>query len=333
LNLQKEFEDFHQKIRLGTYDENQTLREKRDLLIDELKDKLKDEKVPNTTKKLTFTKLDQGSYAMNTGIKPKDDDYDIDVGVIFDVTNEEYESHKLKKLVFDKLNLNHKRTVKYNRPCITVEYADGYHVDLAIYSKNNEDIHIAWGKENSKQENKLWYKSEPKKLTKWVADVSSDADKYQQYRRCVRFIKKWKEKHFSSDGSNAPASIGLTIQARNYFYYHKDNYLDTLIYIAERMKSDFNLNPESRKMNIDVRLPVEPRKNVYYKMSEIQQDNFYEKVEALVESLKDARNEDSRNKACKILRKVFGDEFPLSDDDDITECSKSMPFVTTGNSA
>ena len=60
LNLQKEFEDFHQKIRLGTYDENQTLREKRDLLIDELKDKLKDEKVPNTTKKLTFTKLDQG---------------------------------------------------------------------------------------------------------------------------------------------------------------------------------------------------------------------------------------------------------------------------------
>lgn len=329
--LQKEFEDFHQKIRLGTYDEDEKLRKKRDLLIDELKDKLKDEKVPNTDRKLTFTKIDQGSYSMNTGIKPKNDDYDIDVGIIFDITNDEYESYKLKKLVFDKLNSQHNRTVKYNRPCITVEYADGYHVDLAIYSKNNDDIHIAWGKENSKE--RIWYKSEPKKLTEWVADVSSDADKSRQYRRCVRFLKKWKEKHFSSDGNNAPASIGLTIQARNHFRYHKDNYLDSLIHIVEKMKNDFELNTESWKMNIDIRLPVEPRKNVYYKMSEIQQDNFYEKIEALLESLNDAKNEDSRKEACKILRKVFGDEFPLSDDDDNTESAKTLPFVTTGNSA
>lgn len=331
MELQKEFEDFHQEIRLGTYDEDKTLRKKRDLLIDELKDKLKDEKVPDTDKKLTFTKIDQGSYSMNTGVKPKKDDYDIDVGVIFDITNDEYESHKLKKLVFDKLNSQNNRTVKYNRPCITVEYADGYHVDLAIYSKNNDDIHIAWGKENSKE--KLWYKSEPKKLTKWVADVSSDAAKSQQYRRCVRFLKKWKEKHFSSSGNKAPVSIGLTIQARNHFKYHEDNYLDTLIYIVEGIKSDFDINTESWKMNIDVKLPVEPKKNVYYKMSEIQQDNFYEKVEALLESLNDAKNEDSRKEACKILRKVFGDAFPLSDDDDSTESSRALPFVTTGNSA
>lgn len=331
MELQKEFEDFHGKIRLGTYDENEILRKKRDLLIDELKDKLKDEKVPDTEKKLTFTKIDQGSYSMNTGVKPKNDDYDIDVGIIFDITNDEYESHKLKKLVFDKLNSQHNRTVKYNRPCITIEYKDGYHVDLAIYSKNNDDIHIAWGKENSKE--RIWYKSEPIKLTKWVSDVSSDTNKYQQFRRCVRFLKKWKEKHFSSSGNNVPASIGLTIQARNHFYYHEDDYLNTLIYIVERMKSDFYTSTESWKMNIDISLPVEPQKNVYYKMSEIQQDNFYEKVEALLESLNDARDDDSRNKSCKILRKVFGDEFPLSDDDDITECSKDLPYVRTGNSA
>lgn len=331
MELQKEFEDFHQKIRLGTYDENETLRKKRDLLIDELRDKLKDEKVPDTDRKLTFSKIDQGSYSMNTGIKPKNDDYDIDVGIIFDITNDEYKSYKLKKLVFDKLNLQHNRTVDYNRPCITVKYADGYHVDLAIYSKNNDDIHIAWGKENSKE--RIWYKSEPKKLTKWIADVSNDSTKSQQYRRCVRFLKKWKEKHFSSDGNNAPVSIGLTIQARNHFLYHEDNYLDTLIYVVKRMKNDFYTNTESWKMNINVRLPVEPQKNVYYKMSEIQQDNFYEKVEALLESLHDAKDQDSRKEACKILRKVFGDEFPLSDDDDLTESSKALPFVTTGNSA
>ena len=68
-------------------------------------------------------------------------------------------------------------------------------------------------------------------------------------------------------------------------------------------------------------------------MSDTQQDNFYDKVESLVESLKEARNETSRKKACEILRKVFGNEFPLSDDDDLVEASKAMPFVTTGDSA
>ncbi|MGJ3502445.1 hypothetical protein, partial [Piscirickettsia salmonis] len=75
--LQKEFLQFHDEIKLGTYDENQTLRDKRDLLVDELKEKLKDEQLPGTDQKLTFTKMDQGSYAMNTGIKPDSDDYDI----------------------------------------------------------------------------------------------------------------------------------------------------------------------------------------------------------------------------------------------------------------
>lgn len=71
------------------------------MLIDELTEALKDEKIPGTDNPLIFNKFDQGSYAMNTGIKPKEDDYDIDVGIIiFDITNDD--SNKLKKLVCDK---------------------------------------------------------------------------------------------------------------------------------------------------------------------------------------------------------------------------------------
>jgi tRNA nucleotidyltransferase (CCA-adding enzyme) len=144
--LQKEFGKFHDIIKLGTFEENSALREKRDLLVNELTKSLGDEVIPGTETKLTFTKFDQGSYAMNTGIIPMDNDYDIDVGIIFDVTNSEYDSKKLKKLVYTALNKVLKRTVTYNRPCITVEYSAGYHVDLAIYAKNDNDIHIAWGK-------------------------------------------------------------------------------------------------------------------------------------------------------------------------------------------
>lgn len=329
--LQNEFNKFHETIKLKQYEENKDLRDKRDLLLDELEDKLKDEKVPGTEKKLTFRSINQGSYAMNTGIKPKNDDYDIDVGVIFNVTTDEYESKDLKKLVRDKLSTAN-RTVNYNRPCITVEYtSEDYHVDLAVYADNNNDIHIAWGKESSQE--RIWYKAEPEKLTKWVADVSSNADDSAQFRRCVRYLKKWKEKQFTSSGNGAPPSIGLTIQARN-AYSKNSNDLDTLITMVRYIKYSFTdrYDEDSRKYmkSIVTCLPVEPFKNVYYKMSSRQQNNFYEKIDALLEVLEAVVSEESEHKASKLLRKAFGDEFPLVED--IKE-SKKMPYVTTGNNA
>lgn len=336
-NLQKELLQFHNDIKLRAYEENESLRNKRDLLINELTEALKDEKVPETDKSLTFKKFDQGSYAMNTGIKPKDDDYDIDVGIIFDIKNDEYDSNKLKKLVFDKLDNQHNRTVEFNRPCITVKYSDGYHFDLAIYADNQGDLHIAWGKEHS-QINRCWYKSEPKKLTQWVSDVSTTSEESEQFRRCVRYLKKWKEKHFSSNGNNTPPSIGLTIQARNSFYntngYRKDKDLEALINIVTEMKGEFSDTYDSDtsefKKFICIELPVEPYKDVYYKMSLIQRDNFFQKTESLLEALKAAKDEESDYQSSKVLRKVFGDKFPLTED---AKRSNKKPFIPTGQNA
>lgn len=330
-SMQKEFNAFHEEIKLKKYDENADLRDKRDLLLDELRDALQDEKIPGTETKLTFRSINQGSYAMNTGIKPKKEDYDIDVGVIFNITNDQYDSGKLKKLVRDKLNKGN-RSVSYNRPCLTVNYkTEAYHVDLAVYSQNNDDIHIAWGKEYSDE--KVWYKSEPEELTTWVSDVSSNADKSAQFRRCVRYLKKWKEKQFNSGGNDAPPSIGLTIQARNAFISDMDD-LNALIFIVRHIKNSFVdcYSEEKLKMlkSITTNLPVEPYKNVYYKMTLNQQDNFYNKIDALLEALEAVKQEESAHTASKILRNLFGDEFPLVED---VKEARVMPYVTSGNNA
>ncbi|MDF1829590.1 cyclic GMP-AMP synthase DncV-like nucleotidyltransferase [Cycloclasticus pugetii] len=330
--LQKEFRVLHDAIKLGTYDENATLRQKRDLLIDELRDKLKDEKIPGTDKSLTFTKYDQGSYAMNTGVKPKNDDFDIDVGIIFDITNDDYDSHKLKQLIFDKLDTQHNRTVEYNRPCITVKYSDGYHVDLAIYSDNDDDIHIAWGKKNSKE--RLWFKAEPKELTDWVADVSDECEESKQFRCNVRYLKKWKWRKFSSYGNAMPPSIGITIQARDSFIYKKDDDLAALVHIVESMINEFDdrwcKDSLEFKKCIVTKLPVAPYKDVYYKMSLKQTDEFYRKLETLLEALEAARDEASDYKASKILIKIFGDDFPEAED---VRKSYIVPAVHAGDNA
>ncbi|MDD2287720.1 MAG: hypothetical protein PHY55_02680, partial [Bacteroidales bacterium] len=63
MSIQSEFKKFNDKIRLD-YGTNSELAEKRDILLGILE---KDEDLPS------FKKLDQGSYAMHTGIEPGDD--------------------------------------------------------------------------------------------------------------------------------------------------------------------------------------------------------------------------------------------------------------------
>lgn len=331
--LQTQFEKFNGNIKLAKYEENQTLREKRDLLLTELRQSLKDEKIPNTDRPLRFDHIDLGSYAMNTGVIPSSGHYDIDVGIIFDITNDEYDSNKLKKLIFDKLNKQYNRTVEFNKPCITVNYASGYHVDLAIYSKNSGTCHIAWGKEHSTT-NRQWWIADPKGLKQWVADVSSDAEHRKQFRRIVRYLKKWKAQSFSSNGNNAPPSIGLTIQARKAFVYNADHDFDSLISVVESIKNSFitklDLDSSSYKKSIDVQLPVQPYKNIYYKMNLNQQDIFYQKIDDMLAALIQARNEESEHEASKILRKVFGSDFPLVED---SKQTNTAPYVVTGSNA
>lgn len=208
---------------------------------------------------------------------------------------------------------------------------------MAIYADNESDYHIAWGKKNSKV-NRCWYKSEPTKLIDWVSNVSSVDKEAQQFRRVVRYLKKWKEKHFNSNGNSAPPSIGLTIQARNAFFstsgFRDGKDLEALINIVQYIKNSFSseldLSSLSFKKTVSVSLPVEPYKNVYYKMTLNQLDNFYSKVDELLEALEEARDEESDFEASKILRGVFGDDFPLAED---AKKSDTKPATTTGNNA
>ena len=112
-NLQKHFLEFHDTIKLGSYDEDKTLREKRDTLIKNLRENIHED-APS------FESFNQGSYAMSTGTNPKDGNYDIDVGIIFDCTCDNYDDPvELKKIVRDAL-LHGNRTLHIRRPCVTV---------------------------------------------------------------------------------------------------------------------------------------------------------------------------------------------------------------------
>ncbi|MFY0533049.1 cyclic GMP-AMP synthase DncV-like nucleotidyltransferase [Nannocystis pusilla] len=98
----------------------------------------------------SFSHFNQGSYELRTGVKPVDGDYDIDVGLRFNTTKQEWtDPVALKQRVVDALS-GYK--VELRRPCVTVYYQRRneplYHVDLNVYVPAETDgmFHLAVGK-------------------------------------------------------------------------------------------------------------------------------------------------------------------------------------------
>jgi hypothetical protein len=334
--VQKQFEDFHKALCFDEDDEKATLREKRDIIIKALRDNLGDD-VP------AFTHFNQGSYSMHTGVVPLDGNFDIDVGLIFDCNPDEYpDPVLLKKKVRDAVDTNF-RTVEIRRPCVTVNYISGgktaYHVDLAVYTQASDGtLSLAKGKENSAQEHRVWEVSDPKGLTKYVCDAFNDSDQLAQYRRCIRYLKRWRHLQFSGPG--APLSIALTVAARKWF---KPNFsisgkpVDLLAMLdwVKTILDNFTLaycEEDGWHQRLKVPLPVEPYTDLMEKRTAAQMKEFKERLESLRDSLKKAYDEELPEDACKVLRKQFGDAFKVPEK---AETAKVLPpaVISTGNSA
>ncbi len=342
-DVQKQFESFHEKIKLKKFDENQTLREKRDIILNKLKARLKvifEEKgkpVP------LYDNFDQGSYKIGTGIIPLDSDFDIDVGISFKVSKNDYpDPVEVKEWVHKALD-GHTKNIDMRRPCVTVFYQIDdepvYHVDLAIYSDEscNSDgkKYLAKGKPNSSEENKSWEISDPKGLADKVGDKYSGEEK-SQFVRIIRYLKRWKDNNFSSNGNAAPIGIGLTISAYDWFTPNK-----TLIdFLANKYKyNDLQATKSVVKgmlnnfgERLKVYLPVEPGSELFEKMTDNQMTNLKEKLNSLLEALDSAATEVDPVKACETLKNVFGDDFPVPEKPDTGE-KKGLAISTASASA
>lgn len=332
--VQKNFEDFHSKIKLDEDDEKSTLREKRKILLDALTANLADD-VPK------FENFNQGSYSMHTGVVPLDGNFDIDVGLIFDCKKDKYpDPVALKKKIRDALD-THGRSVNIRRPCVTVNYMRGdeieYHVDLAVYTKRDDDfLDIAKGKENSEADKRVWEQSDPKKLTELICTAFTDKYDLAQYRRCIRYVKRWRQVQFLS---GAPLSIALTVAAQKWFkpYFEmsgKAGDLQAMLNWVDAILAQFqwaSVNG-STYQRLAVTLPVAPYSDLMGWMSEGQMSTVKAKFEVLRDALEEALDEDLPEDACKVLNKQFGDEFVVPEKA-ATARTVVPPVISTGNSA
>lgn len=348
--LYSEFKKFHEAIKLKRYDENATLIEKRDKILTALREGLSKHFESLEEKKLTFDFFNQGSYAMNTGIRPLEEgEYDIDVGIRFHVSIDGvYEDPtKLKALVRDVLQ-DHEGVPEVRRSCVTVDYPkDEYHVDLAIYASSESNFgqnYLARGFLGSSSNNKSWEPSDAEYFIELIGNRHDGKDG-EQFRRIIRYLKRWKDHRFRSAGSEAPVGIGLTMSVYEYFIPDFDQAYGTardllaILRVVRKMKAAFRLcNHEEndgfeRGRRLQAFIPVKPKDDVYNRMSNKQMEKFEKKLEELCAALEEAFKEPDPVEAAKTLQKQFGDDFPVPEPGDKSKKASKPAFGSSSSSA
>lgn len=306
--IQVLFERFHDAIKLDENDERRKLREKREVLLAALERKL-------AAESLTFEPFLQGSYAMRTGVVPKDGNYDIDVGLIFDCPPERFpDPVALKVLVRDALRGGN-RTVTIRRACVTVTYMrkgePEYHVDLALYLKSpNGRVLLAKGREFSSDEQREWAPSAPQELTQHVCSKFEGEDQ-AQFRRCIRYLKRWRDENFSS---GAPLSVALTLASATWFEPRRTEdgkYVDleAMHSLVKKMRGSFEIGWSAKRLVVPLPGPV--KADLMSGLTDAQMRVFDQRLKSLQQELEKCFGDVPIVVSAATIASQFGPDFPM----------------------
>ena len=138
-DLSSKFNDFYNSCVVLSRTEQTNLHNKKGLNLQRLKDGLKEYNEENGTCYSIVETCVQGSVAMSTVVQNEDDDYDIDVAVVFDKSALDDKGPQAARNIV--ANALKRKTKQFNAlpevktSCVRIKYADGYHVDFAIYRR------------------------------------------------------------------------------------------------------------------------------------------------------------------------------------------------------
>lgn len=173
-----------------TEDQKKRLAELRDLALERVTEGLDKLGEENKRTYETFDRaLNQGSYAMHLNVQDANDDYDIDVALIFKKDDLPTTALAARQRIADALNLvsnGFQKPPEARTNAVTVWYSDGPHVDLALYRETDDGLEHA-GAEYTKRdpaEVQAWWEKELERLS-----PKDGAVEKQQLRRVVRWVK------------------------------------------------------------------------------------------------------------------------------------------------
>ncbi|OOV87853.1 nucleotidyltransferase domain-containing protein [Oceanospirillum linum] len=327
--IQTHFNNFDKAIYLtGQSPGYKKAKEKDDSILNDLKNRFIEEGYPVVE---TFL---QGSFSVNTAINSLEGDYDIDRALVIDADSAPEDPVKPKDVALDVLKKRSFKNPKVKKPCVTADYLSiNLHIDYTIYTRDSSgNYKLAVGKLGSLAENKEWSPSDPKGLIDWINEASgygeSSVSKRKQFKRLVRYMKRWRDVNFNEQSRKKLFSIGLTIMIKEQYQpgYCSD-VKDDLTALEQVVRNMLNAgyirqlySYDQALYRLSVNLPKSPHRDVFQHkvgtLSEPGSDTnigtlFRNKLTSLLSKLEEASSETDEIKQCGILNKVFGDDFKI----------------------
>lgn len=187
-DLSQKFNSFYNSHVVLPQTEQTNLHSKKDLNIQRLKDGLKEYNEENKTSYSIVETCVQGSVAMSTVVQNEDGDYDIDVAVVFDKSAlGDKGAQATRNLVANALKRKTKQfntEPKVKTSCVRIKYADGYHIDFAVYRRYYDFWNECWVYEHAGSD---WTKRDLRGLNEWFK-TQNDASG-GKLRKVVRLSK------------------------------------------------------------------------------------------------------------------------------------------------
>lgn len=164
------------------------LHAKKDLNVKRLKAGLEEYNTEHHTNYKVVETCVQGSVAMATVIQSEENDFDIDVAVVFDKnTLGSKGARAVRNIVADALS---RKTTQFNAEpdvktsCVRIKYKNDYHIDFAVYRRSWDDNNCCWEYEHAGSD---WQKRDLKGLTEWFNDLNNLYDR--KLRKIIRLSK------------------------------------------------------------------------------------------------------------------------------------------------
>ena len=198
--------------------------------------------------------MNQGGYAMKTlNHDPADaNDYDIDVAVIFkkdDLPGSPLDARKRVCEALAKSGANFSKDPEARMNAVTIYYADGYHIDFAVFRTFQE-----YGETRFEHASTEWKARNPAEVTNWfhkqVESFSPRANgligiqpavQPEQLRRMVRFVKWFCR---SRPSWSLPGGMVVSALVANVDVYRPSSsrddraFYDTLVALRDRLSLD-----------------------------------------------------------------------------------------------
>ena len=256
---------------------------------------------------------------------PISGDYDIDRALVIDDEKAPENPVTPKKKTLDVLENRGFKNAKIKKPCVTADYAsDNVHIDFIIYKLSGNQYYLAVGKQNSDENNREWSAADPHGLIDWINDDSryggDDAkDVLAQFRRLVRYLKRWRDEQFSETVAAKVYSIGLAVMVKQQLrvsFSTEAAQQDLQVLrktVGAILDAGYFTEEQTGRYRVRVYLPVEPWRDIFDGSSLDTGTQMYNKLTRLKEKLAEAEGLSDEREQCQILNKLFGDDFEVPD--------------------